>query len=295
MTLSWLGEQADQLWYWVLISLFLVLALLETMWPARVANGSVFGRWFTNIGLHAANAVLVMVMAPAILAEAVMHASGVAWHPFMLANGLSGDAGALLAGVLVLDLYAYALHRLQHATFTLWRFHAVHHADVEMDASTTLRHHPFEVVVNSVAGALLFAALGIPVWVFPIYALLGITVSLLQHANWGTPGRIDRALRLVFVTPGLHQIHHSSDARDYYGNYGTVFSVWDRLFGTLRRDPALGHAAMAFGVAPFDGPEHASPKWGLLLPFMLRRERDVSAAGTQPAAMPSKVTRNQPC
>ena len=178
----------------------------------------------------------------------------------------------LVLGVLVLDLYAFGMHWLQHQVFALWRLHSVHHADVEMDVSTTLRHHPLEVLLSSAGGAIVFALLGIPPWVFPVYALAGITGALIQHANVGKAGRLDRALRTVFVTPGMHQVHHSSEERDFNANFGNLFSFWDRLFGSYRAEPALGRAAMAFGVEPFTDPAFAHPRWALLLPMALRRD-----------------------
>jgi sterol desaturase/sphingolipid hydroxylase (fatty acid hydroxylase superfamily) len=260
--LEWLGTWADGLWNWVVIVTFLALAAWETVRPARAPEGGVASRWLVNIGLYATNAAVAAVFVPAAIADVLAIAR---------LGDAAGDWGVLLVGVLLLDLYAYAIHRVQHRLFVLWRFHAVHHSDTDMDASTTLRHHPVEVLVSSIVGALVFALLGIPEWVFPIYALVGIVVSLTQHMNTHLPERLDHALRWVLVTPGLHRIHHSVAAADHGTNFSTVLSIWDRLFGTYRGEPQAGRGATVYGVPPFTAPEYAQPHWALLLPFALRR------------------------
>ncbi|MBC7799793.1 MAG: sterol desaturase family protein [Gemmatimonadaceae bacterium] len=270
---------ADWAWYYVLIALFLGLSLWEAVRPAREPGLPVAGRWATNLGLHAASAIVLTVVLPSALADALVRAAGLDWHPLKHVAEALGDWPALLGGILLFDLYAYGMHRIQHTVFPLWRLHAVHHADTEMDASTTLRHHPLEVLVSSGIGVVLFALIGLPEWIAPIYALIGITVSMVQHVNAGRPGRVDQALQAVLVTPGMHQVHHSADARDHDSNYGTVFSIWDRMFGTYRATPARGRAAMTYGIEGFTDPSWAAPRWGLLLPLRIRRER---AADTLP-------------
>ncbi len=264
--MQWLGDWAHGLWNWVVIVLFLLLAAWETFRPARKQSTTVAPRWFTNIGLYAVNASLAAVFVPAAIVSALTGRFGTPPQPFPWLEGAVGEWWVLAAGILMLDLYEYLLHRVEHRVFLLWRFHAVHHADIDMDASTTLRHHPVEYLASSVVGAITFGVLGIPLWVFPVYALIGIAVSLVQHANGRLPPRLDRALRTLIVTPGMHHIHHSVATVDFNSNFGTVLSLWDRLFRTYRAAPA---GALAFGVAPFTGPEHARPRWALLLPFSL--------------------------
>jgi sterol desaturase/sphingolipid hydroxylase (fatty acid hydroxylase superfamily) len=274
--LDWLGNRADSLWYWVIAVVFLMLAAWETVRPARPDSGTLLWRWSSNFGIYAVNASILGLLAPAAIIEAYLEARG---FPRLFAGlgSICGDWVVLLAGIVVLDLYAYLLHRLQHASFLLWRLHAVHHADADMDASTTVRHHPGEFVLSSIIGATVTALIGLPVWVFPVYALIAISISLIQHANVRLPERLDRLAQTVLVTPGMHRVHHSVDAAEYNGNYGTVLSIWDRMFGTYRQRPH-GQDVVAFGVDPFTAPRYARPHWALLLPFAL------SQTTIQPAA-----------
>jgi sterol desaturase/sphingolipid hydroxylase (fatty acid hydroxylase superfamily) len=268
--LDWLGDQADALWYWVVVSLFLALAAWETVRPARIDRGLAVQRWLSNIGVYALNALLLAMLAPDSFINAWLGGATSPSRPFAVLDRLAGDWVVMIAGVLVLDLQAYLLHRMQHSSFLLWRLHSVHHADTDMDASTALRHHPGEFIVSSCIGATILAVLGLPAWVLAIYALLAIVVALFQHANAQIPDALDRLLRWVLVTPALHQVHHSVNAEEYNANFGTVFSVWDRLFGSYRHNSA-GHEVSAFGVEPFTASRYAQPYWTLLLPFVVSR------------------------
>lgn len=136
-------------------------------------------------------------------------------------------------GVLVLDLGEYVFHYLSHSQRWIWLFHAVHHSDDRLDVSTALRFHPGEVALNLVWKVGFFAALGLLLWLVVVRGLLMVPASLLQHANIRVPASVDRFIGWVFITPGLHKIHHSPNERENNTNFGQLFSFWDRLFGTL--------------------------------------------------------------
>jgi len=144
-------------------------------------------------------------------------------------------------GILLGDLVAWVHHWVRHRVPLFWRFHAVHHAQRELNVFTDLRYHPLEYLVTLTIGALPMFALGNA---FPVVALWGFASTCytkLTHANVRT--RLG-PLRWVLVTPQSHRIHHSIDRRHQDTNYGVVFSIWDRLFGTQSPDddeyPATG-------------------------------------------------------
>lgn len=268
---SALGAWADAINVYLLIGSFLALALVEALRPLREQRLSLGARWTTNLGLQAINSVLPTLLAAAVAGLLVPRAPAF-WTPAAAMVPYVGELPILLFGVLALDLYTYWMHRLQHGVFPLWRLHAVHHADGELDASTGVRHHPFEALIVTGGSLAVFVLLGLPGWTYPIYAALVIVASLTQHANASLPPSVERALRTVVVTPAMHEVHHSSDERDHDNNYGTIFSFWDRLFGTYRAAPALGADRVRFGVEPFTADAYAAPHWGLLLPLKIRRE-----------------------
>ncbi|HEY0418802.1 MAG TPA: sterol desaturase family protein [Acetobacteraceae bacterium] len=236
-----LGEQAAA---WTLPAaavVFLLLAVLETHRPRQ--DAAAFGnRWLTNLSLYGLIVGVGFLAAPQHLIDAVLR--GWDMGPLAWLQRHGGPWLVLAAGLLLLDGLSYALHRMQHLA-PLWRFHAVHHADTTLDATTGLRHHPGEYLVNAAVGGVVLALAGLPVWVVPVYGLVAVLSDLFTHANIALPPRLERALAAVVVTPGLHRIHHSVDEAHFNSNFGSVLTVWDRAFGTWR--PA-GPEALRFGV-----------------------------------------------
>jgi sterol desaturase/sphingolipid hydroxylase (fatty acid hydroxylase superfamily) len=264
----WIGSISTA----VLVGSLLILTAAETLRPRREQFISLGLRWTTNVGLQVLNSVLFAVLAPAFAATALLGLVAPHWHPAASVLPYLGEPGVLVLGVALLDLANYWVHRLSHRVFTLWRVHAVHHADPELDTSTGFRHHPAEALISFATSSAVFMLLGLPGWVYPLFATVVVVTSLAQHSNLALPGPLDRALRLLFVTPAMHHVHHSVDRRDFDCNYGEVLSIWDRLFGTYRAAPARGVDRVRFGVEPFTAAEFASPLWGLLLPFKIKRQ-----------------------
>jgi len=135
---------------------------------------------------------------------------------------------------LMLDFLDYVYHRAMHRIPTLWRFHLVHHTDRTLDVSTTLREHPGETVLRN---CFLLA------WVFLCGATFGVLIlrqtgqtlfNILSHTSFRLPPLPARVLGLVFITPNLHHVHHHYKLPYTDRNYGDIFSIWDRLFGTFR-------------------------------------------------------------
>jgi sterol desaturase/sphingolipid hydroxylase (fatty acid hydroxylase superfamily) len=277
----------------LLVLLFLAAAAWEVLRPRRGREGgaSLALHWATSLSLFAGGVALLGLVPLGPLEPWLGFA---ARGPFALAEDLGGHALVLLAGILALDLYGYLSHRAQHALGPLWRLHAVHHADEEPNALTALRHHPLVFALDAlVALALLAGLLGMPLWVFPIYALLWRAVNLFAHANIALPERAERWLGLVLVTPRMHRVHHSAEPADFDANFGAALSVWDRLFGTLRERET---DVEAFGVPGFRGAAQGAKLgagWrGFALPWalpFLRGHRPASGGatpGSPPAAAP---------
>lgn len=254
--------------WWAAIALFLVFAAYESVQPNHQDRrpATTIRRWFANFVLYAAGLVLFVAIAPERIAILLYGDPGA--HSLFAAIETSGGALAVLVtGCLLSDLLIYLTHRVHHAVFFLWRFHSVHHADTELDVSTTLRHHPVEYVGNATLIALIGIGLGLPAWVVPFYATLNIASGLFQHMNAMLPRRLDNALRCVLVTPGMHHTHHSMSPEHYNSNYGAVFSFWDRMFGTELSLSPQRQQSLSYGIAD-------EPRYGLLaalsLPLRLR-------------------------
>ena len=258
--------------HWALVSgvVFLVFAAVETARPDRRSRAYTTGRWLGHIAVYAGNLVFSSMLLPwiflALLADRdAMH--GV--RLFGRIEAVGGPWAVLAIGLLGIDLLIYWAHRAQHAAPMLWRFHAVHHADTEMDISTALLHHPIAYLGMALTVGLVMYAAGMPAWVFPVYGLFEATVGPFQHVATPVPDRLERAVRWLLVTPGMHQVHHSTDPAHYDRNFANVLSVWDRLFGTLRVAPAAERDAIRFGVEPYTGTQHRGLGWMLMMPFRM--------------------------
>ena len=147
----------------------------------------------------------------------------------------------------------------------------MHHADLDIDVSTGLRFHPFEILISLAIKIATIFAFGIPpVAVFVFEVVLNAT-SLFNHSNVRMPRWLDRALRLIVVTPDMHRVHHSIERPEHDSNFGFNLPWWDRLFRTYRREPAAGHDGMTIGLPQFRDPKELRLDRLLTQPFRTRR------------------------
>lgn len=228
---------------------FAAVALAELAAPRRRLRVVKWRRWAVNIAVTVFNtAILRITLASAGVAAAA--AAGAAG--FGLFNALDWPAGVeIVCAVVLLDLAIYLQHVLVHAVPGLWRFHMVHHADLDLDVTTGARFHVGEILFSMALKAALAGALGAPVAAVVLFEIVLNATSMFHHGNVALPARVDRALRLVVVTPDMHRIHHSTIECETNSNFGFSVSWWDRLFGTYRARPAAGHEAMDIGLDQF--------------------------------------------
>ena len=164
---------------------------------------------------------------------------------------------------LLLDFIYYCKHRIDHRLRLFWRLHLVHHSDEYLDLSTSFRHHPVEIVVTYLVILGIASLLGVTLMVLVTYVAISAMFQPLQHLNVNFPVWFERYLSYVFITPGLHAVHHHHELRYTNSNYGNLFSIWDRLCGTLQ--PADDHAH--YGLGYFTQPEEARLTSMLSQPF----------------------------
>lgn len=145
----------------------------------------------------------------------------------------------LLIGLLLLDLIgAYLAHLVEHKIKFLWRFHIIHHTDTWIDTTSANRHHPGESVIRFIFTTLAVIAVGSPMWMVFLYQSLSVIASQFNHANINLPKKLDTLLSYFIVSPNMHKIHHHYVLPYTDSNYGNIFSVWDRIFGTFSYLPA---------------------------------------------------------
>ena len=233
----------------VFLGVFVAVATWEVLAPCRPQALRRLARWPHNIGLLLVDVILLRVLAPGAAVAVAMTAEAGRWG---LLNTLSLPAWvAVPVAVALLDLAIYVQHVMFHAVPTLWRLHRVHHADLEFDVTTGTRFHPLEILISTAIKCAAVAAIGAPPIAVLAFEVLLNATAMFNHANASAPQGVERWLRWFVVTPDMHRVHHSVRYEESSSNFGFNLPWWDRLFGTYRAQPRMGHAAMTIGVDAF--------------------------------------------
>lgn len=228
------------------VAIFIIMAVLETLWPRRKRVMRRFSRWFANIGIVFVSAVVVRLVVPI---APVGVALWVDSNQLGLLNwlDLQGNS-AILAGVVLLDLVVYGQHLAMHKVPLLWRLHRLHHTDIDFDVTTAIRFHPVEIIVSLFYKMAFIVFLGIPAVGVVIFEILLNGMALFNHANFKLPLKVDAWLRYIIVTPDVHRVHHSVHQTETDSNFGFHLTLWDRVFGTYVAQPRDGHEKMSIGL-----------------------------------------------
>ena len=154
-----------------------------------------------------------------------------------------------LLGVLFLDFFgAYLAHYVEHKVKPLWMVHLVHHSDHNVDTTTANRHHPIESIIRfafTLAGVFI---VGTPIAIVFLYQSMSLVATQFTHANIKMSKRVDKLISYVFISPDMHKIHHHYKLPYTDSNYGNIFSIWDRLFGTYMY---MNREDIVYGVDTF--------------------------------------------
>jgi sterol desaturase/sphingolipid hydroxylase (fatty acid hydroxylase superfamily) len=278
---EWFSSNTDIVWFLVYWGTLVLFAGLEVFTPAFQEEAQRQQRWPTNIGLGIVNMTLV----PLVPVSAIWGAYWAQSQGLGLLNvvGIPWWAG-VIATFLLRSLAGYIFHLLMHKVPLFWRLHRVHHSDMHLDVSTTVRSHPVEVVVLFLAMVPLAIAFGFNPWALIVYETIEGIVGLLSHTNLRLPERLDRALRWLLVTPNMHCLHHSSFQPETDSNYGVVLSIWDRLFDTYSVAPRNGYDAMKFGLNEIAFDQSSDIVWQIKSPIItIERATDDFAQDRQKA------------
>lgn len=188
-------------------------------------------------------------------------------HQLGLLNQVELPQGVeIVASLLLIDFGSYCNHHLLHKVPFLWRFHRVHHSDLNLNTSSSLRFHPFDVVYSQgIYFCIAIALFGISMTSFIIYGTIGLVFVIVQHSNVKFPDWIEKYGRFVFSTPGWHKIHHSDDQKFTDSHYGDVFTFWDRIFGTWHQ---VKPDEINYGLKEFADTEKQKANYLLRSPFI---------------------------
>lgn len=243
-----------------------MVMLAESMVPFRALSANPLPRWFNNLALTGLDYAILFSLAP-LLSMLIGEVFGL--RGMGLLNLLETDSlAAFLILFLCLELMYYWIHRGFHTIPALWRIHAVHHSDTEVDATTTHRHHPLEPLINTLLAIPVLLILGPEPILMLIYNALRTFVAVISHGNFSFHPAIEQVLRRFVVTPDFHRQHHRTERHYTDSNYASVLPLFDHLFGTATQASRDAQLTMPLGLEYLREPRDARLDRLLILPFL---------------------------
>lgn len=247
------------------ISLIALFGWLETRYVWRRWSKPRMKRWIKHISLSFISKIAIRLVFPVLLLQTA-HINYQAKQGILNQHDLPFALKVILA-VLALDLLIYFQHRLMHRFKWFWYCHRVHHIDKEIDVTTGVRFHPFEELFSMAFKMFGVVFLGAPVLAALIFEIVLNFGALFTHINIKLPSKVEKYLRWVFVTPGMHRVHHSDNPVEFNSNFGFCFIFWDKLFGSYRIHALTGEQRLNFGQEEYQDNKYQTMKYLLLLPF----------------------------
>jgi len=264
------------------LGVFTLMAVLEGRHPRRKRSFPRRQRWPNNLGVTLLDALLARIVLPtsaiglAVIAES-----------YRLGFFNRADLPAwleIVGAIILLDLAIYGQHVLFHYVPMLWRFHRMHHADLDLDVTTGTRFHPVEILLSFGIKFVVVGAVGASPLSVLIFEVLLNATSLFNHSNLRLPRGLEWLLRCFVVTPDMHRVHHSILSRETNSNFGFNLPWWDRLFRTYRAQPEAGHDGMTLGLDRFRDPEEL--RLGRMLTQPFRDDGSNSSEGNERPIQP---------
>jgi len=248
----------------ILLGLIILFFVLETFFSRREREnvGNKFNHLFHNFMFQ-----LLAIAIGSILGFMVITTfDGISTYQLGLFNYIAVPYWfKILAGVIILDLSDYWFHRLDHVSPLLWRQHRVHHSDTSMDASTSFRTFPTDLIFFTI-GELVFSLIfGLDIMSMNIFLFLLLPILIIQHTSLRYPVWIDKTFGWLFMMPNYHKVHHEQDQLYTDSNYGTILIIWDKLFGTFKTKPV---EEINYGLKEFEGAHKQSFFYQLRSPFI---------------------------
>ena len=246
----------------ITLFLFLSLVLFEYFFFARKRDVIISARKIGNITFLPLTLLITVLVEPALLVGLTLFFTSKIDLSFLNTPWYL----SFLFSFLILDVSMYLFHRLFHRVPFLWKIHALHHSDTHLDVTTYFRHHPLESFVSVIMTVTLVYFFSINTLVLGVYFFINNCMQLLQHSNtklfekWSW-------FEYIFVTPSFHTMHHSVQKEEANSNYSTIFSIWDRLFGSYQPGTLQ---PIKLGIVGFESEEYQRIDTMFALPFLIK-------------------------
>jgi sterol desaturase/sphingolipid hydroxylase (fatty acid hydroxylase superfamily) len=269
----------------------LAIVLGERRWPLRRRTQREPRRQLNNLVLGAAALATVQLLEAPVVHPLACQAER---RRVGLAQRLPLPAAARDAiAFLLLDYTVYVWHVLTHRVPALWRFHLVHHIDLDLDWTTALRFHAADMAISVPYRALQVVVIGASRRALAAWQAFFFLSVLFHHSNLRLPFRLERVLAGVLTTPRMHGIHHSTVRAETESNWSSGLSIWDHLHGTFRLD--IPQEAITVGVPAYRDPAELGFLPSLAMPFGKERDawRQARPTGSlrNPAANANSMSR----
>ena len=248
---------------------FAVAMLWESFSPRRELGSGMLWRWLNNFSLGALSWYINAVMGTWFLLW-ISQQTAVGDYRLLRHWG-AGNVIGFFTLLTVTQFISYWAHVVFHKVAWLWPIHAVHHSDVEIDVSTSYRHHPLEPLITLPIAGPIVLLLGIPAPAIIAYRMFEVAASVFSHSNIRIPQAIEKYLRFVVLTPDYHRIHHCSEPQFTNSNYGSLIPWFDYLFGTNRNRPYDDQEDMQLGLEYLREPRDSRLDKLLATPLYVRR------------------------
>jgi sterol desaturase/sphingolipid hydroxylase (fatty acid hydroxylase superfamily) len=251
------------------LAAFGILALMlgwERLRPRRKPFLQRQKRWPVNLGLGVLNMIVMRLTIGSLAYLSALYAQSM--HVGLLNQWPLAAGIKIAATLLALDFAVYCQHIATHKWPLLWRLHRIHHTDLDFDATTALRFHPFEIIASMLYKGICILLLGAQPEAVIAFEIILNGASTFNHGNVYLPETLDRYLRWLIITPDMHRVHHSIEPDETDSNYGFSISWWDRLFNTYRPAPKQGQMQMTIGLKQYRQAHAIGFRQLLKLPFI---------------------------
>lgn len=251
----------------LIVAVFTLCFIGERLYPLRRWTQPRLRRIIANLSIGILSAVLVRVLLYSFVLKTAACTTNNRWG--LLAHLPSPPWLQGAFGFLLLDYTLFIWHWMNHQIPFLWRFHNVHHVDLDLDVTTSSRFHVGELTLATFFRVLQVILIGVGPMTLFLFDTVVWPATEFHHSNLRLPLKFERILSKLIVTPRMHGIHHSIVQGETNSNFSTVFSFWDRLHSTMRLN--VSQAELSIGVPSYRHPDEINFLQSLLLPFRTHR------------------------
>jgi sterol desaturase/sphingolipid hydroxylase (fatty acid hydroxylase superfamily) len=204
--------------------------------------------WFINLSLTLFNAIFLNLVFATSIVTTITYVST---HQLGVLNMINLPTYIrVFITVVFMDFMLYVWHLLNHEIPFLWRFHRVHHCGLNMDVSTATRFHTGELAISAIIKMALIFFLGADFLSIIIFESALLVCAQFHHSSLKVPHWLESIFWILLAPPSMHRIHHSLVIKERNTNYGTIFSIWDRMLETLLTQVKQDKIRIGVGAHP---------------------------------------------